>query len=585
MTADPMGKSDPEEWSHNPRPSSLGKGWENFSERFHRLSKVQKRILVVFLGLGASVGFNYANYRAYWNFTIYNTQTVDFNLLANILPQAIREPLTKGNQQELSRVVDSHYNVFGILISRCSDPTCKSERFLALSGFRIHDDGNQVKLVWKKGGEIPVSRDWARRLSANANSRESLISQLSLPEVYMQGVYKTSNQPDFKFEKANSRVALASSLGDNDNKLGTIYFIRNPAPPFVNDIKDIADRLKSTPWFNLPDFLASRQGVVLLTYLGFPFLFLVLFELAELRSTQTKLTQERKQQDEQLSFFRTLYAKKLLSYDITNFSHDLATANQKILDILDLLTLTTSVDVCNINHDITKAPLIRPGSVSHNVTLNDVTAATILDSQSTEIVSELRSTHDQLDFVVKNMRYAGNTSFSTVLSINSILERLPQFFPAATRQNSDIVIHMLEKDAFIRGNEWQIFSILRNIQYNSDAAVRLMMGGMSRLQRNDFVPRIQIFSKLINDYVELTIEDNGPGVSPGVAETLYQWTPKIPERLQAARANGFGSDIVATYLKLNEGTVSVSNYSDSGGPILGARVMLRFKLVQPPQLP
>lgn len=64
----------------------------------------------------ASVG----SHKSYWQGTIRNVQTVDFNILSNTLPTKLSYALLKHNSEELQRTVNSNYGLFGIVVTDCN---------------------------------------------------------------------------------------------------------------------------------------------------------------------------------------------------------------------------------------------------------------------------------------------------------------------------------------------------------------------------------------------------------------------------------------------------------------------------------
>ncbi len=142
-------------------------------------------------------------------------------------------------------------------------------------------------------------------------------------------------------------------------------------------------------------------------------------------------------------------------------------------------------------------------------------------------------------------------------------------------------IDRLPQPAYIIGNEWHILSIIRNVYYNSLAAAIEKTLDLPRHERDTFIPEMVITSQLVDNCVEVVIKDNGPGIPEDKLETLYQWLPSSAANLEADRESGHGSDIVATYIMLNNASARVANLLKPDGAICGAKVVLRFKLTSP----
>lgn len=559
---------------------------------------IAKGPAVILLGLGIGTAANLINHNAYWNYTIFNVQSVDFNILANVLPASIKEPLLKGNQAELRRLLDSNYSLFGIVVSRCeAGIACKSERFIASSGFHIQDNGDSIRLSGNKPWSIRATRAWTGVLKEKASSRTSFVKHLKENKsVDVQGIYAESTKPDFAYERVNNRRE-ATRLNHNEGieRIGNIYFIRNTVPPFTDELANSLSRLFKTGSTTLPAFLSTRQGVIFQTYIGSVVVVLFLWTVFELIAARYKYEQQIiaakykyeqqkewvKLQEQKLKFFRVRFAADHFSNAIDGFAHNLRNAGQQVVVIMNELVLRTQADMCSIVHDINKAPLIGSSDEQFDELIQLLkNSKHPADKESADIIQKLKATRDQLGFVVSDMRSASNTSTSSIISITSLLERLKSRLPPIGHNDQlELTICNLTSNAAIAGNEWQIFCILRNIYYNSSAASIKKRANMRKNDRLNFTPKFKLTARVIENYVEFVIEDNGPGIPAEKLGSLYQWSPSTAENLGADRLSGYGSDIVGTYLMLNNASVSVSNLIADDNSVCGSRVTLRFKSV------
>lgn len=561
---------------------------QNVTEGFVRLPLLAKGPAVILLGLGIGTGANLINHNAYWNYTIYSVQTVDFNILANVLPAAAREPLLNRNKAELRRLLDSNYSLFGIVLSICEPNTeCSSERFIASSGFSIEDDGSSIRLIGDKPWSLRATRAWTGILKDKTSSREEFINHLKHNEsVDKQGVYANSNEPDFTYELTDNRKRHTKKEGnDKSDKIGNLYFVRNTIPPFADELKSSLGRLFRIRTTTLPAFLSTRQGVILQTYLGSVLLALFIWAVFELMAARYKYAQQLESvalQEQKLKFFRIKYSADLFSSQIDSFSHDLKTASQRVVVIMNDLALRTCADMRSIVHDMKKAPLIRSRD-NFDELINLLRLSSYPpDQDSAEIIDKLKTTYNQLNFVVSDMRSASSTGVAEVLDINRILEQFEHRLPPI-QQDSPMTLRIdrLPQPAFIIGNEWHILSIIRNVYYNSLAAAIEKTLDLPRNERDTFIPEMVITPQLVDNCVEVVIKDNGPGIPEDKLKTLYQWLPSSAANLEADRESGHGSDIVATYIMLNNASVRVANLLTPDGAICGAKVVLRFKLTSP----
>ena len=81
--------------------------------------------------------------------------------------------------------------------------------------------------------------------------------------------------------------------------------------------------------------------------------------------------------------------------------------------------------------------------------------------------------------------------------------------------------------------------------------------------------------------VEITVEDEGPGIPDGKLEKIFErfYTDR-PAGTKFGLNSGLGLSIVAQIVESHRGTVTAENREDSEGKVLGAR----FVVVLPAQL-
>src|SRR5262245_43209972 len=56
-------------------------------------------------------------WRSYWLGTIHRVQTVDFNLLHHTLPPTLSMLIIQGRDDEIQKVLDSSYGIFGLVVT------------------------------------------------------------------------------------------------------------------------------------------------------------------------------------------------------------------------------------------------------------------------------------------------------------------------------------------------------------------------------------------------------------------------------------------------------------------------------------
>jgi hypothetical protein len=75
------------------------------------------------------------SHRSYWQGTIRNVQTVDFNMLSSTLPTKLSYALLNNNAQELQRTINSNYGLFGIVVTNCTEIVwdCPEQKILYMT--------------------------------------------------------------------------------------------------------------------------------------------------------------------------------------------------------------------------------------------------------------------------------------------------------------------------------------------------------------------------------------------------------------------------------------------------------------------
>ncbi len=63
------------------------------------------------------LGFCRSHYESYWNGTIHRVQTVDFNILHHVLPSALSQLILAGKVDEIQKVLNSSYGIFGLVVT------------------------------------------------------------------------------------------------------------------------------------------------------------------------------------------------------------------------------------------------------------------------------------------------------------------------------------------------------------------------------------------------------------------------------------------------------------------------------------
>lgn len=167
------------------------------------------------------------HYDNYWNGTIYRVQTVDFNILHHTLPSTLSQLIIAGRDQELQRVLDSTYGIFGLVIT---DPAGKEILY-------------RTSNVYKR-------ESWQKYLSVDYLGQDSEpFDLLSDPPPLSVQFYHASPRKD----KAESAGAPPSG-----RILGRLYYVRGVPPGYGEDLLGAV----FSNWFEMS---GSKRGYIFLT--------------------------------------------------------------------------------------------------------------------------------------------------------------------------------------------------------------------------------------------------------------------------------------------------------------------------------
>jgi hypothetical protein len=205
------------------------------------------------LSLGTSLSVIYVNHYNYWKGTIYRTQTVDFNILSNLLPSKLSVFLSKKNLSTddiigIKQILDSNYGLFGIIVTNCKseDLHCPNQKILYASKTMIKESkGANQKLI----PENSYAKVWSEKFNKDNSSEKSLIES---PFVILR------NPPplyqEWRFETPNDDKQVYSKYKNSGTIIGRAYFLRAEKPSFRDDLQK---------WVKeIPSILPNNSGKV-----------------------------------------------------------------------------------------------------------------------------------------------------------------------------------------------------------------------------------------------------------------------------------------------------------------------------------
>ncbi|MEB3146535.1 MAG: hypothetical protein VKL02_10410 [Cylindrospermopsis raciborskii 1523720] len=191
-------------------------------------------ITSVFTGIGSIIASNIHNY--YWNKTIFQVQTVDFNILSHTLPTKLSYVMIKQNQEEIQRTLDSNYSLFGLILT---DATGKN--IISYSG---------------KNSSTPIS--WKAALNPEELKNYPYDLLLDPPPIFPQWLYANP--------LATERTA--TKFINQGRIIGRIYYITTPRQTFKDDlIKWISNPSSNSSWIEsyAVTIIATIVMIILMT--------------------------------------------------------------------------------------------------------------------------------------------------------------------------------------------------------------------------------------------------------------------------------------------------------------------------------
>lgn len=535
----------------------------------------------------------YISYINYWTKTIYRTQTVDFNMLLNLMPTKLSMHLADGDTKEIQRTLDSNYGLFGVVITNCQTEQidCKGQEITYLSKGKIITNANGKKIYQNTEG---YANNWQSRLTVG-----SLQGQ-----VY--ALLKTPPPLTAELEYQNPRQdKVTSTRRKNKGKvIGRVYFIRNLEPPFLNEL---------IKWLKNP--LSASSGTLLnnsiaLATVTTSFLVWLMLELLYYKASAAEQKVAEAEKESLVNLAKRYEAEKLAiaaNKDRIEAENRELVAKNEALRIKSLwdgfqesfeqdftAVLANRIeeirgffrrlytDIDNIVHDVRKAPLLlREGSDRDNiVSVLQQQLPALSESESSEViksvvefVTDTDETIKSIDWVLKDLRQVANLEQDKA-QIQTIIHKFLEDRPPHLK-NSRITVDFQDKSnnaLWILCNEWHLKSIIKNVLYNCTTALTNFQIEQKR-KKQKFQGKIVISCFEDEARACISIEDNGSGYPQEYLSKLYQ----TPERVNARRGRGRGSLIVYSYLQLHYAEVKLENLDTGGG-----RVTFYFPITSPP---
>jgi two-component system sensor histidine kinase FlrB len=114
-------------------------------------------------------------------------------------------------------------------------------------------------------------------------------------------------------------------------------------------------------------------------------------------------------------------------------------------------------------------------------------------------------------------------------------------------------VNLAEDNHQILGNKNALTGAIQNLLHNSITALQ-----ENRIpQRDKAIVSIQAYSQ--DNYVYLSIKDNGPGIDKNIAEKIFQ-----PFYTSSSKGTGLGLAVVKSVVAAHQGDVSLIHEADQG---------------------
>jgi hypothetical protein len=196
-------------------------------------SSVIRGFAALLLSAGTGIGVVYLNYHNYWKVTIYRTQTVDFNMLATLLPSKVSTHLLKNDSKGLQEVLDTNYGLFGTIVTNCKSASvdCPKQQIIYGSKIKIEQISNTKQRLVPQGKYAHV---WTQKF----NGKDTPANLLKGYD-YIILRNPPSSKPDWKFESPRDSQIVVSQQQNVNPIIGRIYFVRGNPPSFIDELKTL----------------------------------------------------------------------------------------------------------------------------------------------------------------------------------------------------------------------------------------------------------------------------------------------------------------------------------------------------------
>lgn len=152
-----------------------------------------------------------------------------------------------------------------------------------------------------------------------------------------------------------------------------------------------------------------------------------------------------------------------------------------------------------------------------------------------------------------------------IVDMARMLATLAEIHDATRKENSPfMVLDAPAAGLLVRGSETRLVQVLRNLIGNAISFSP---------------PNAKIFlrGRETGGLIELTVEDEGPGIPDGKLESIFdRFYSERPQTEQFGSHSGLGLSISRQIVEAHQGRISAENRRDEEGKIIGARFVIRL---------
>lgn len=200
--------------------------------------------------------------------------------------------------------------------------------------------------------------------------------------------------------------------------------------------------------------------------------------------------------------------------------------------------------VSTLAHQI-RTPLSAAMLYSANLSNTKLTGDSRIDFQD-KLSSRLKDLEQQVNDMLLFSK-SGKEQVVTELSVNEVINDSVQSMEAlTTKANAKVNIKLCEHDCLLLGNKNALKGAIQNLIHNS----------LQVIKNN---AEISIQAKCHGAYAYISVEDNGEGISPEIAEKIFEpfYTSKV-------QGTGLGLAVVKSVVEAHQGEVKLLSSMGKG---------------------